>query len=210
MEDFLNLQRKNVSQAQRDVEKLGSLARLTQARLCFDRERVFVKKEIKATNIRLHDLGESLERLLQENDALDTPTSVIDDDEAKKYNETNGTCNFLLKISQSFEKIWNFIRSKLREKLKIESGVANCTTKVRQHWNQHIGAVATLAQNVTEPQSSVMALMHNIENLPRYVAYQNIIDENNVYLAVRGLKSQEVSVFSGQLMEAIDRLRVRG
>ena len=203
----LSLQ-KNISRAQSEVERLGSLARLAQARSYFDRERVIIKKEIMVTRTRLQNLGRDIKHLLEENDALDAPASVIEDNEAKKYNEASGKHGFLLKIRRSFERLWTFIRLTVKGNSKTERGVASRAIEVRQRWNQHVGAVATLAHSIIETQGNVMTIMHSIEDLPRHIAYQAGVNESDIHLTLRKLRAQEASMVPSQLTAAIDKLSI--
>ncbi|KAI1080798.1 P-loop containing nucleoside triphosphate hydrolase protein [Whalleya microplaca] len=200
----------NISHVQNEVDRLGVLARLAQARSFIDRERVIIEQEILATKAQLHRLEEDLQHLFEENSALEIPSSIIEEDE-DSTESTSRTQGILLYITLAFRKIWTMILNVVspeaiaRARSLEESALRAMETKRR--WNEHMRAVVTLANRVTHTQGRVASLIDSLASLPRNVAHQTRISESDVHLSLRTLTVQEALKVPSRVTVALDELR---
>ncbi|RYP82218.1 hypothetical protein DL769_001712 [Monosporascus sp. CRB-8-3] len=203
--------RKDVSQAQDKVDKLGVLTRLAQARASIDHERATIEQNAKATKRHLDHLEENLEHLLEENSTLEAPASVTQGDKVKKNTEASSGQGFLLSITSAFHNLWAFILQLAspgaRSKRKMAEQPSFRAREALRRWGEHERAVAGLAKRVAETQDKVTNMIDRIAYLHRDVANRTCISESDVDLAAQKFTAQEaLSIFS-QLTVAAEQLR---
>ncbi|RYO91757.1 hypothetical protein DL766_002397 [Monosporascus sp. MC13-8B] len=203
--------RKDVSQAQDEVDKLGVLTRLAQARASVDRERAIIEQNAKATKRQLNHLEKNLEHLLEENSTLEAPASATQGDKDKKSTEASSGQGFLLSIASAFHNLWTFILQlagpAARRKRGMGEQAAFRAGEAVRRWDEHVRAVAGLSKDVAETQDKVANMMESIANLHRDVANRTCISECDVDLAVRRCTAREALSIPGQLTAAIEQLR---
>ncbi len=207
---ILDLQ-KELSRAQSEVGRLGTLAKLAQARLSIDREGAVIKQDIMVTRARIYHVEEELQRLLEENNTLEVPTPPAKNDEDNVSKETSGWGGFLLSITLVLRKFWASVRDiidpRAHEKSIIAEKAALKVAETRQRWQDHIEAIATLASTVNEPQDKIVAMTRRVANLLHDVAYQNSMSQNDVHTALRTLTIHNASNVPSQLTSAIDEMK---
>ncbi|RYP15285.1 hypothetical protein DL765_005809 [Monosporascus sp. GIB2] len=203
--------RKDVSQAQDEVDKLGVLTRLAQARASVDRERAIIEQNAKATKRQLNHLEKNLKHLLEENSTLEAPASATQGDKDKKSTEDSSGQGFLLSIASAFHDLWTFILQLASPAARRKRGMAEqAAFRAREavrRWDEHVRAVAGLSKDVAETQDKVANMMESIANLHRDVANRTCTSESDVDLAVQIFTAQEALSIPGQLTAAIEQLR---
>lgn len=211
LEPELSDVQEQLSWAQAEVSKIGDLARLAQARLSIDREGATIKQEIKTASSWFDELEKTLERLVGENDALEIPVSLIDEERNKnKHDENKGASDdqgFLPSVSLFFGMLWesilkviNFIESKIAAKAIARA------REVERQWNGHVAAIFSLSESATKSQFKVNAIRDRIATFPRDIARQNSISEDDVHTILRDFTVQEALRIPSQLSAAIAEL----
>ncbi|KAI1452138.1 P-loop containing nucleoside triphosphate hydrolase protein [Annulohypoxylon moriforme] len=203
--------RSRISWAQNEVDRLGVLSKLAQARLFVDRERLAAEQEIIATNTQLRRLQDDLQRLLQENGALETPPSNTEEDEDSERGGINGMQRLLLNITLALRKLWtlilHFLSPEARERARVIKEAALKTMEARRWWDEHVKAIDTLANRVTHTQDKVASVKDSITSLTHNAASQICISESDVRLALRKLTAREALRVPTQLNMAIEELK---
>ncbi|RYP11972.1 hypothetical protein DL767_011541 [Monosporascus sp. MG133] len=203
--------RKDVSQAQDEVDKLGVLTRLAQARASVDRERAVIKQDANSTKKQLNCLEENLEHLLEENSTLEAPASVTQGDKDKKSTEASSGQGFLFSIARALHNLWIFILQHAspgaRRKRRMAEQASFRAREVMRRWDEHVRAVAGLSKDVAETQGKVADMMESIANLHRDVANRTCISESDVDLAAQKFTAQEALSIPSQLTAAVAQLR---
>ncbi|KAI1445161.1 P-loop containing nucleoside triphosphate hydrolase protein [Annulohypoxylon stygium] len=200
----------DISPAQSEVNRLGVLARLAQARSFIDRERVIIEQEVTAAKTQLRSLDDYVERLIEDNERLEIPSSNVEDETPKRDNIGN-VQGFLLNITQTFQKLWtlvlNIISPAARERTRIKGEIARKAMEARQRWDEHTKTIITFANKITLTQGRVASIADTITGLPRNVAIQTHLSESDVHLALQKLTTQEALKVPNQLNTAIDGLK---
>lgn len=206
--DLLCLQR-DISRAQSEVENLSVLDKLVQARLSAQREGAIIKQAVMTTRTKVYHLEEQLERLLEENDALE---SLVEDDTDTKRGESSSWQGFLIRLALVFPSLWAAILDIIRSVASPKSNASEktavfkvSTTRERQH--KHIEAIINLSNGVTEMQTKVKAIMDRTATLTLDASCQDFISDSNVHTALANPNSQNASDVSNQLTAAAERLK---
>ncbi|KAI1494838.1 P-loop containing nucleoside triphosphate hydrolase protein [Biscogniauxia mediterranea] len=207
--ELLSLQ-SDISLEQNEVNRLGVLARLAQARSFIDRERFIVEQEVVATITQLHRLNDDLQHLLQESSTLEVPP-VIKEDEYSKEEDASNMRNFLLNIALAFRKFWalvlHTVSSAARERARRAEEIAFRAMEARRRWAEHLKAMITLADRLDHAQGRVGNVINSMTDIYRNVSSQTHISESDIYLALRTLTAQEALKVPNRLSVAIDELR---
>ncbi|KAI1088923.1 P-loop containing nucleoside triphosphate hydrolase protein [Rostrohypoxylon terebratum] len=200
----------DIGPAQDEVNRLGVLAKLAQARSLYERERLIIQQEMMAAKAQLHSLDVFLQRLLDENEKLEIPSQAIEDDTPKRDN-TRSIESFLQNITIAFQKfldlVLNIISPAARERTRIRGEVALKAMKARQQWDEHLKAIITLANKGAATQGKIASMTDSISSLPRNVAIQAQLSENEVRLALQKLTTDEAMEIPNRLSAAIDGLK---
>ncbi|KAI1506763.1 P-loop containing nucleoside triphosphate hydrolase protein [Biscogniauxia marginata] len=201
----------DISLAQNEVNRLGILARLAQARSFIDRERFIIEQGAKATWTQLQHLKDDLQRLLEDNSTLEVPSPVIKEEEYNKKEDASIMQDFLLNITLAARKFWTLalyvVSPAARERARIMEEMALRAIEARRRWDEHVRAVVTLADRVTHTQGKVVSMMDSIASLPGTVSCKTRISESDVHLAIRTLTAEEALKVPSQLTVAIDELK---
>ncbi|KAL7623337.1 hypothetical protein AAE478_007018 [Parahypoxylon ruwenzoriense] len=208
--ELLNLQM-DVSRAQSEVGKLGALAKLAQARLSIDREGADIKQGIAAIITRLHYVEEELKRLLEENDTLEIPTPLTEDDRDNETKETSSRQGFLLGVALAFRKLWTsilvVISPKVREKFNMARQAALKLMESQRRWHEHIKAINTLTNKATKTQGHIVNVENRVANFSQDIAIRNSMSKSDIHTALQTLTVQEALDTPGRLTVAIDELQ---
>ncbi|KAI0594692.1 P-loop containing nucleoside triphosphate hydrolase protein [Biscogniauxia sp. FL1348] len=207
---LLSLQ-SDISLAQNEVNRLGVLARLAQARSFIDRERLIVEQEVVATITQLHHLNDDLRRLVQESSTLEVPPPAIQEDEYRKEEGAGNMRGFLLNITLAFRKFWTLalhaVSSAARERARIAEEIAFKAMEARRRWAEHVKAMTTVADRLNHAQGRIGNVIESVTGIYRNVSSQTHISESDIRLALRTLTAQEALKIPSRLSVAIDELR---
>ncbi|KAI1212620.1 P-loop containing nucleoside triphosphate hydrolase protein [Annulohypoxylon truncatum] len=199
----------NISPAQNEVNRLGVLARLAQARSFIDREKAIIEQEIISTRSQLSRLQDDLQYLLEENNTLEVPPPIIEDEDNR--DDTSSVRGFLLNITLAFRKFWNPILHAIspgaRERARIREETALKAKEARRRWDEHVKAIVALTNRVAATHFKVESTTQSITRLPSNVASKTRMSESDVHLALRTLTAQEALKVPSRLNVAITELR---
>lgn len=188
LEPELSELRRNVSRAHGEVGKLGTLAKLSRARLSIDRKRAAIKHEMVAIGTQLGDFERTVERLLEENEILEIPPPSANENHGKAERTEQG---FLPSIMLIFRNAW---ASMLRFiSLKLSPNII----KVEQRWHDHMRAIVAFNNTIREVQIKISTMEDAVSNYSNDTSRQDIMS----------ITVQQALRIPTQLSAAIDELQ---
>ncbi|KAI5923531.1 P-loop containing nucleoside triphosphate hydrolase protein [Camillea tinctor] len=200
----------DISRALNEMNRLDELARLAQARLSVDQERINIQKEIADTVTRFQNLEDDLEHLFQNNSTLEIPPPVVQENEHKEIHDVGSIRAFLLNITPVLRNFWTSVLLAIspaaRKRARIIEEAAIRAMEARRRWGEHVKAVSAFSDSIDHAQGRVRKIIDKGEGIFSNVVSKTKISESDLRHAIRTLTIQEASEVPDKRVKAINDL----